>query len=103
MRTIVDRPFGSAAQSGLIDMLDHRTAARLAHNARMQHAVEHQIVHENRLAEHFAGEIDARRIVADNAIAVRIFGWRVASRWATEIDRARRAPSNRGRWARRDG
>ena len=39
---------------------DPAATARLAHDARMHHAVEHHVVDENRLAEDFVGEVDAR-------------------------------------------
>ena len=70
-RTISIGPFGGAADRGLVDRRDRRAAARLAHDAGMHHAVERHVVDESRLAEHFGGEIDARRVLPDDAVFAR--------------------------------
>src|SRR6516225_2185043 len=82
----LDRPFRRTAQSGLVDLADYSTPARLAHDPRVHHSVEHHVVDKSRSAEHFRGEIDARRVPPDDAVVADGLGWGPAGGIASQID-----------------
>ena len=88
----LDRSPGGAADRCLVDRADRRAAARLAHNARMQHAVERHIVQEGGTAEHLVGEIGPRQVLPDHAMLARLFDRRASGRLALEIDRCGERP-----------
>jgi hypothetical protein len=87
-----DRPFRGPAQRGLVDLGDCCTAARLAHDARVHHAVENHVVDKSRSAEHLRGEIDARRVPPDDTIVADGLGWRPAVGISPQIDGRRERP-----------
>jgi hypothetical protein len=66
----LDRTLGGAADRGLVDVRHPAATARLAYDARMHHAIELYVVDENRRAEDFVREVDAGRVLADNAVLV---------------------------------
>src|SRR5438067_11057189 len=83
----LDRPPGGAADRRLVDRADRRAAARLAHNARMQHAVERHIVQEGGTAEHLVREIGPRQVLPDHAMLARLFDRRAYVWLWLELDR----------------
>ena len=99
----LDRPFRRTAQRGLVDLGDHGTPARLAHDARVHHSVEHHVVDKGRSAEHLCGEINPRRVLSDDAIVRDALGRRPPGGMARQ-DRPlpqatnNRAASSRPRW-----
>src|SRR5439155_20364218 len=82
----LDRPFRAAPQRRLVEACDHRTAARLAHDAGMHHAVENHVVSESGSAEHLGGEINTRRVSPDDVIVAHAPGSRLTGGIAPEID-----------------
>ena len=87
----------------LVDPLDRRAAARLAHHAGVDHAVHRHVVNKDRFAKHLGGEIDPRRAAADDPMLAGLLDRRPAAGMAREIDRRRRATNNPGRSLRRGG
>ncbi len=88
----LDRAFCGAPQRGLVDGRDRRVTAGLAHDARMHHAVESHVVGKDGFAEHLRGEVEARRVLPDDAIVSDALGCRQAGRMPPEIDGAGERP-----------
>jgi hypothetical protein len=88
----LDRTFGSAPQRGLVDGGDRCIAAGLAHDPGMHHAVESHVMGKDGFAEHLRGEVEARRVLPDDAIVSNALGCRQAGRMPPEIDGAGERP-----------
>ena len=99
----LDRPLRGSAQGGLVERFDRRAASRLAHDARMRHAVERHVVDKDRLAEHLGGKVDARRVPADDAIVGGVLAGGAAGGGAHEIDSGGERPVIVAGRPRRDG
>src|ERR1700722_13470474 len=82
----LDRPFAGTADRGLVDGRHPATTARLTYDVRMHHAVELHVVNENRRAEYFVREIDADRVLADNAVIVRRLDGSTCGRRSSQVD-----------------
>ena len=82
----LDRRLRRPPKCGFVDPGYGRAAARLAHDASVNHAVERHVMDENGLAEYLRGQVDARHIPPDDMVVADALGSRPAGGGTCEID-----------------